>query len=140
MTNQNATTERTNLQTKRCSKDEAAALRKNHVSRPYALRVRVSRRVTDQDGQQIRAGIRFGVETLKTRPQTTFGVVDQPIGAVSVDAVGFVGETARQTVRVGIDAARIEQVGKSVEREFCHTLGRPTEGFYDTALNEANDA
>ena len=32
--NQNATTERTNLQTKRCSKDEAAALRKNHVVRP----------------------------------------------------------------------------------------------------------
>ena len=31
--NQNATTERTNLQTKRCSKDEAAALRKNHVVR-----------------------------------------------------------------------------------------------------------
>ena len=32
--NQNATTERTNPQTKRCSKDEAAALRKNHVVRP----------------------------------------------------------------------------------------------------------
>ena len=32
--NLNATTERTNLQTKRCSKDEAAALRKNHVVRP----------------------------------------------------------------------------------------------------------
>ena len=31
--NQNATTERTILQTKRCSKDEAAALRKNHVVR-----------------------------------------------------------------------------------------------------------
>ena len=31
--NQNALTERTNLQTKRCSKDEAAALRKNHVVR-----------------------------------------------------------------------------------------------------------
>ena len=31
LANQNATTERTNLQTKRCSKDEAAALRKNHV-------------------------------------------------------------------------------------------------------------
>ena len=35
--NLNATTERTNLQTKRCSKDEAAALRKNHVSRPGRL-------------------------------------------------------------------------------------------------------
>jgi hypothetical protein len=34
--NQNATTERTNLQTKRCSKDEAAALRKNHVGRHEA--------------------------------------------------------------------------------------------------------
>ena len=34
MANQNTTTERTNLQTKRFSKDEAAALRKNHVSRP----------------------------------------------------------------------------------------------------------
>ena len=33
MANLNATTERTNLQTKRCSKDEAAALRKNHVVR-----------------------------------------------------------------------------------------------------------
>ena len=32
MANQLATTERTNLQTKRCSKDEAAALRKNHVT------------------------------------------------------------------------------------------------------------
>ena len=31
--NQNATTERTNQQTRRCSKDEAAALRKNHVGR-----------------------------------------------------------------------------------------------------------
>ena len=29
--NQNVTTERTDQQTKRCSKDEAAALRKNHV-------------------------------------------------------------------------------------------------------------
>ena len=35
--NQNATTERTILQTKGCSKDEAAALRKNHVGRPYAV-------------------------------------------------------------------------------------------------------
>ena len=35
--NQNATTERTNLQTECCSKDEAAALRKTHVVRPYAL-------------------------------------------------------------------------------------------------------
>ena len=33
MANQNATTERTILQTKRCSKGEAAALRKNHVVR-----------------------------------------------------------------------------------------------------------
>ena len=32
--NQDATTERTNLQTKRFSKVEAAALRKNHVVRP----------------------------------------------------------------------------------------------------------
>ena len=32
--NQNATTERINLQIERCSKDEAAALRKNHVGRP----------------------------------------------------------------------------------------------------------
>ena len=39
--NQNATTERTNLQTKRRSKDEAAALRKNHVVR-RALRVDVN--------------------------------------------------------------------------------------------------
>ena len=31
--NQYATTERTNPQTERCSKDEAAALRKNHVVR-----------------------------------------------------------------------------------------------------------
>ena len=29
--NQNVTTERTDQQTKQCSKDEAAALRKNHV-------------------------------------------------------------------------------------------------------------
>ena len=36
MANQNATTERTSLQTKRCSMDEAAALRKNHVVRLYA--------------------------------------------------------------------------------------------------------
>ena len=32
--NQHATTERTNLQTERYSKDEAVALRKNHVVRP----------------------------------------------------------------------------------------------------------
>ena len=32
--NRNATTERTNQQTKRCSKHAAAALRKNHVVRP----------------------------------------------------------------------------------------------------------
>ena len=32
--NQNATTERTNQETERCSKDEAAALRKNHVVGP----------------------------------------------------------------------------------------------------------
>ena len=31
--NQNARTERTNLQTKRCPNDEVAALRKNHVTR-----------------------------------------------------------------------------------------------------------
>ena len=36
MANQNATTERTNLQTKRCSNDEAVALRKNHVGRHAA--------------------------------------------------------------------------------------------------------
>ena len=36
--NQHATTERTNLQTKSCSKDEAAALRKNHVVRRNGLR------------------------------------------------------------------------------------------------------
>ena len=35
--NQNATTERMILQAKRRSKDEAAALRKNHVRRPLNL-------------------------------------------------------------------------------------------------------
>ena len=35
--NQHPTTERTNPQTERCSKDEAAALRKNHVSRRLQL-------------------------------------------------------------------------------------------------------
>ena len=35
--NQNATTERMNLQTERCSKDEAAALRKNHVGRSVLI-------------------------------------------------------------------------------------------------------
>ena len=39
MANLHATTERTNLQTKRCSNDEAAALRKNHVVRPPARSV-----------------------------------------------------------------------------------------------------
>ena len=37
MANQIATTERTTRQTERCSKDEAAALRKNHVRRLGAL-------------------------------------------------------------------------------------------------------
>ena len=40
--NQNATTERRNPQTIRFSKGEAAALRKKHVRRPYALGTRAS--------------------------------------------------------------------------------------------------
>ena len=46
MANQNAKTERTNPQAKRCSKDEAAALRKNHVIRPVALRELPSKQLT----------------------------------------------------------------------------------------------
>ena len=45
--NQNATTERTNQQTKRSSKDEAAALRKNHVVRHLAIRRKYTRASLD---------------------------------------------------------------------------------------------
>jgi len=63
--NQNATTERTIQQTKRCSKDEAAALRKNHVVRPFSRRrQQTNRQCSDRKKTakkpQIRLQIRQG--------------------------------------------------------------------------------
>ena len=51
-TNQHATTERSNLQTKQCSKDEAAALRKNHVVRLKGVRLTIDFRKTPRRQRQ----------------------------------------------------------------------------------------
>ena len=50
--NQDTTTERTNLQTKRCSNDEAAALRKNHVVRLKGVRLTIDFRKTPRRQRQ----------------------------------------------------------------------------------------
>ena len=65
VTNQKATTERTNPQAERCSKDEAAALRKNHVVRQLSDGPRVVRELSFASGSLATAGYR--------RPRQTGG-------------------------------------------------------------------
>ena len=135
MANRNTSSKRSMWQTKRCSKDEAAALRKNHVSRPGRLG----------------ATSHYWIERLNTattclEPPFTFEMSNTLTSShrsvPNVLSLRFIASVSKLVP---------ENIPKSVSKHsvrYSHCillnskvwLGRSTVGFYDTALNEANDA
>ena len=87
----------------------------------------------------LKAGIRFAISFERFAANAVKEIVPQP-PTCPVRGHRFEFDECFSVVAVGQEVVHHFADGIRYRRFGGHTVGRLTEGFYDTALNEANDA